>query len=101
MVTNYMATIIVDSFIHFQICVSFGLMRIQESSFVEIKFLTVFHTESLQLCHFNFGILLKNILRGGLAPWPSGWVRALCCRWPSVSLVRVLGADMALLIGPR
>lgn len=64
MVTNYMATINVDSFIHFQICVSFGLMRIQESSFVEIKFLTVFHTESLQLCHFNFGILLKNILRG-------------------------------------
>ena len=37
----------------------------------------------------------------GLAPWPSGWVRALRCRRPSVSLVRVLGADMALLVKPR
>ena len=41
----------------------------------------------------------KNMGRG-LAPWPSGWVRALCCRWPSVSLVRLLGADMALFIKP-
>ena len=37
----------------------------------------------------------------GLAPWPSGWVRALRCGRPSVSLVRVLGADMTLLVKPR
>ena len=37
----------------------------------------------------------------GLAPWPSGWVCVLRCRRPSVSLVRILGVDMALLIKPR
>ena len=37
----------------------------------------------------------------GLAPWPSGWVRMLRCRRPSVSSVRILGADMAPLIKPR
>ena len=37
----------------------------------------------------------------GLAPWPSGYVRALRCRRPSVSLVRILGADMTLFIKPR
>ena len=44
---------------------------------------------------------LKNTIPQGLAPWPSGWVRALRCRRPSVSLVRILGVDMALLIGPH
>ena len=44
---------------------------------------------------------VKNREREGLAPWPSGLVRALRCRRPSVSLVRILGADMALLIKPR
>ncbi|XP_046525475.1 uncharacterized protein LOC124243670 [Equus quagga] len=37
----------------------------------------------------------------GLVPWLSGYVRTLRCRRPSVSLVRILGADMALLIKPR
>ena len=36
-----------------------------------------------------------------LAPWLSDWVCALCCRRPSVPLVRILGADRALLVGPR
>jgi hypothetical protein len=34
-------------------------MRIQENYFVEIKFLTVFYAESLQLCHYSFRILIK------------------------------------------
>ena len=34
--------------------------------------------------------------------WPRGRVvKFVRCRWPSVSLVRILGADMALLIKPR
>ena len=37
----------------------------------------------------------------GLAPWLSGYVRTLRCRRPSVSLVRILGTDMALLIKPH
>lgn len=39
------------SFVHIQIYISFGLMIIQETYSVEIKFLSVFHTESLQLCY--------------------------------------------------
>ena len=70
----------------------------------------------LSSLHLYFKGALKKIEKGcqsldktdiykyivmGLAPWPSGWVRALRCRRPGVSLVRVLGADLALLIEPR
>ena len=47
------------------------------------------------------GLLHLRKLMEGLALWPRAQVCALCCRQPSVLLVRILGADMALLIKPR
>ena len=44
---------------------------------------------------------LKSVSSHGAGPVAEWLSRTLCCRRPSVSLVRILGVDMALLIKPR
>lgn len=55
-VINYTATMVIYSFVHFQIYVIFGLMRIRE---LELSFL-LFFIQNLSNCHYNFGILKNN-----------------------------------------